>query len=331
MSIGEFATEKRILHDLPIAEAKPGAKVLSRLLASSDIRLHAVALCEVREGQSLVFDPFDVAVLHYVLAGSGWLEVEGCQPVSINANAIVIIPPNRKKRVSLDRSATIELSATASAAMTVDGLLRMGEGDGNPGLIMACGFPHVSHRGAESLFDGIKEPLVEDIRALETAKRAFQLMLAETEQMHFGTQALTETLMKQCLILAIRNRILRRDFNSPLFSASRDADPRLMAVIAAVMERPAAAHSVTSLGEVAGMSRSSFAKKFVETFHESPMDFVLKTRLHHAARILASTPMPIKLVSSGVGFSSRSHFSRAFHATYGVSPSDYRQSRFLPD
>ena len=75
------------------------------------------------------------------------------------------------------------------------------------------------------------------------------------------------------------------------------------------------------------MSRSGFARDFTRTFHMSPMEFVAKTRLHHAAEMLRATPAPIKVIAASIGFASRSHFTRAFRAAYGADPSHYRKAK----
>ncbi len=297
---------------------------LDRLLGGMDVRLHAVAFCELRQGQALVFEPFDVAVLHYVLTGSGIIEVEGHPPIPFHANMILMVPPNRRKRISMEGSVDVEIVDIGQSLMTADGLLRIGKGEEEPHLVMACGFQNVMRHEPFGFLDALDAPLVEDISSLEIVTGAFRQMLSEIKQPHFATQALTETLMKQCLILALRGYADREGFISPVFSHLPDA--RLMRATMAIMKRPAATHSVASLARDAGMSRSAFAKKFSAAFQESPMDFLQKTRLHHAARLLTTTKMPVKLVASSVGFSSRSHFSRAFRTSFGVDPSEYRKT-----
>jgi transcriptional regulator GlxA family with amidase domain len=75
----------------------------------------------------------------------------------------------------------------------------------------------------------------------------------------------------------------------------------------------------------AGMSRSAFSRHFHIAFGMSPIAFVSKTRLYHAAQLLRSTPLPIKVIAGAAGFASRSHFSRAFKAAYGTGPSGFRE------
>ncbi len=104
-------------------------------------------------------------------------------------------------------------------------------------------------------------------------------------------------------------------------------DPRFSKSIAAVLDRPSEDHTLDGLAAVAGMSRSRFAAQFKEAFEMSPMTFVAKTRLHHAAQLLRSTPLPIKVIAATAGFASRSHFSRAFKAAYGRDPTAFREKR----
>lgn len=67
--------------------------VLDRLLTTLDVNLHAFAVCEVRPGWRLVFDPMDAVVIHYVLAGSGALQTRDGAAYSFGPHAIVIVPP----------------------------------------------------------------------------------------------------------------------------------------------------------------------------------------------------------------------------------------------
>jgi transcriptional regulator GlxA family with amidase domain len=56
------------------------------------------------------------------------------------------------------------------------------------------------------------------------------------------------------------------------------------------------------------------------------MDFLKELRLGRAARLLETTDLPVKTIAARVGFSSRSHFSRAFKAAMHLEPTAYRAS-----
>jgi AraC-like DNA-binding protein len=80
---------------------------------------------------------------------------------------------------------------------------------------------------------------------------------------------------------------------------------------------------VESLAERVGMSRARFAARFKASFGAGPMRIVRDLRLQHAARLLMEGTSGVARVAELVGFSSRSHFSEAFEARYGISPGKY--------
>ena len=135
--------------------------------------------------------------------------------------------------------------------------------------------------------------------------------------------------MKQCLILLLRQHLLRHSIDSPFFATLQDR--RLARAVAAILERPADAHSVDGLAELAGMSRSAFTERFLQVFGQSPIDFLTKVRLRLAAHLLTTTDLPVKLVAKSIGYSSRSYFSRAFRAAYGRDPASFRTFGTSPE
>ncbi len=129
---------------------------------------------------------------------------------------------------------------------------------------MLCGMMSASHNSALGLFDLLREPLIQDFSGDPGMSPVFDLMLAEVARPGLGTQAMTEVLMKQCLIALLRQHLLRDGVGSPLFVALQH--PRLARAVLAILEQPAEPHSVGSLADLAGMSRASFAEHFSRAF-----------------------------------------------------------------
>ena len=309
------------------------AKTLDRLLTTLDVDLHAFALCEVQGGHRLVFDPMEAVVVHYVLAGEGTVRLASGAGAALRPDRLVIVPPRLGQ--ALEAPGADDASGGAPplrdvpadercAALEAGGMVRFVVGDAPAKLVVACGTISASYGGGFGLFDALAAPLPADAAELEGAAPAFRLLLAELSSPRVGTRALTGALMTQCLVLLLR-RELARDGGSPLFAAMRE--PRLLRAVLRVLDQPAAPHSVASLAALAGMSRSSFAERFPQVYGESPLGFVQRVRLRHAAALLATTDLPVKVVAASVGHASRSHFSRSFRAAYGVDPRAYRQAR----
>ena len=310
------------------------AKTLDRLLTTLDVDLHAFALCEVQGGHRLVFDPMEAVVVHYVLAGEGTVRLASGAGAALRPDRLVIVPPGLGQALEAPGSADAPGGGAPPlrdvpadercAALEAGGMVRFVVGDAPAKLVVACGTISASYGAGFGLFDALAAPLPADAAELEGAAPAFRLLLAELSSPRVGTRALTGALMTQCLVLLLR-RELARDVGSPLFAAMRE--PRLLRAVLGVLDQPAAPHSLASMAALAGMSRSSFAERFPQVYGESPLGFVQRVRLRHAAALLATTDLPVKVVAGSVGHASRSHFSRSFRAAYGVDPRAYRQTR----
>lgn len=296
--------------------------MLDRLLSTLDTQLHAFAVCEVQRGFRLVFDPMEAVVIHYVLAGTGLLTVGRGSPMPIEPNCILIVPPRQSQSLSASSGELRNVPADENCSSLVDRLVKFDARSEAGELLTVCGTITATYGGTFGLFDTLSEPIIENVGAVGQLRAAFELMLAELSQPTIGTRALTEALMKQCLVLVLRQHFMRRATASPLFASLQDQ--RLAQVVALIIERPGGRHSLPELAAVAGMSRSSFSARFSQVFGQSPLDFVSKVRLRYAAHLLSTTDLPVKVVASSVGFASRSHFSRAFSAAYGVDPTTYR-------
>ena len=299
------------------------ADTLDRLLTTLAVRLHAFSVCEIQQGWRLAFPAFEAITVHYVLKGSGALRV-GNGPWLPFAPQGLIVVPARQSHVLGEAGPTAQtLLAEDHCSLLADGLVTFTAGDGSRDTLLLCGAVPAPYGGALGLFDLLREPVVEGFTESSLNRHAFELMLAEVASPGLGTQAMTEVLMKQCLIAFLRQRLLRDGPGSPFAAALHH--PRLARVVLAVIENPAAPHSVESLASRAGMSRASFADHFSRAFQQGPIDFVQKVRLHVAARLLTTTDLPLKVVAQSVGYTGATSFSRAFRGIYGVDPTRYRR------
>ncbi|MGT2478995.1 AraC family transcriptional regulator (plasmid) [Methylobacterium oryzae CBMB20] len=286
------------------------------------MQVHAFAFCEIQAGWQLAKNGMPDAILvHYVLAGSGTIVVEGQEPLRFGPNCIIIPPRGMRHSIGFAGAA---LAVTAEDARRVlpDGLIALTAGDGSRDILLACGSISARYAGALGLFDRLHDALVEDLSGSDRLRHAFAFMVEELVQPSFGTQEVTSALMKQCLAILLRIHLKEKGAQSPIFEALRD--PRLVPAIAAILDAPGASHTVDSLAALCGMSRSGFAERFSATFDEGPIEYLQRARLQRAAKLLTASPMPVKVIAESVGYASRSYFSHAFKAAYGCDPSAYR-------
>ncbi|MGI4800258.1 MAG: helix-turn-helix domain-containing protein [Janthinobacterium lividum] len=300
------------------------ADELDRLLTTLAIRLHACSVCQIQHGWGLAYSAFDAITIHFVLVGQGALRV-GTGPVVPFAARSALVVPAHQPHILGGLGPSIQLlRADEHCSMLGDGLVSFTAGDGSRDVLMLCGMISASHNSALGLFELLREPLIQDFSADASMSPVYDLMLAEVTRPGLGTQAMTEVLMKQCLIALLRQHLLHDAADSPLFTALHH--PRLARAVLAILDQPAALHSVGSLADLAGMSRASFAEHFSSAFQQGPIDFVQKVRLRIAARLLTTTDLPLKIIAQTVGYASHPSFTRAFNKSYGVEPVSYRRS-----
>lgn len=99
---------------------------------------------------------------------------------------------------------------------------------------------------------------------------------------------------------------------------------RLIPVFDYINDNLSASISVKDLANAAHMSLSRFFPYFKSQIQQSPMDYVKKTRITRACRMLVTTEWSIFEIAERVGFSNQFHFSRVFKEICGETPSDYR-------
>ncbi|MBB4262678.1 MULTISPECIES: helix-turn-helix transcriptional regulator [unclassified Bradyrhizobium] len=76
----------------------------------------------------------------------------------------------------------------------------------------------------------------------------------------------------------------------------------------------------------AGLSPFHFLRLFSSVLGVTPHQYLLRSRLRHAARLLTDDDIAVTDVAYDVGFGDLSNFVRTFHRAAGVSPTKFRQA-----
>jgi AraC-like DNA-binding protein len=76
----------------------------------------------------------------------------------------------------------------------------------------------------------------------------------------------------------------------------------------------------------AGISPFHFLRLFANVLGVTPHQYLVRSRLRHAARLLADEDIAITDIAYDVGFADLSNFVRTFHRAAGVSPGAFREA-----
>jgi AraC family transcriptional regulator len=76
----------------------------------------------------------------------------------------------------------------------------------------------------------------------------------------------------------------------------------------------------------AGLSAFHFLRVFRRVLGVTPHQYLVRSRLRRAARLLAESAVPVTEVAYASGFADLSNFVRSFHRAAGLSPSRFREA-----
>jgi AraC-like DNA-binding protein len=300
---------------------KDESSILDRYLANLSVIVEPFAVCLLDRGWRLTLPGPPCAMLHFVVRGDGWLSCPDGTHTRIGKNWVIVIPTGTVHSLETDEKFDHELTIPC----TPDGppVHYIVAGDSGPlDMTVGCGTLNVRYGEALGLFDHLSEVLVIDLSDVPEVPNLFRLMMEEQAADSPGHLVIQGAVMTQLLVYMLRALGDRSESSLAWLNALND--PRLARAIDHILDDPGALHSVESLADIACMSRSAFSSHFHDAFSRSPMALVNHVRLEKAAKMLSAGQSSIEQIANRVGFSSRSHFSRAFKKHTGVSPAVYK-------
>ena len=302
-------------HDRLMSEARVVA-----LLDLLEVQIDSFAMCVIEDYCGLVVPPFERLIVHYVLEGEGTI-VSDRGSLPIKAGMVIVIPRLLAKQIN-GRGPVSTLCDVDSSCPLAPGIIKFSASSGSDrALILACASVDASLGHRLALFEYLTQPLA-FTHQNQIVKSTFNAILQELSEPDIGTKALVDTLMKQILLLLLRDSLKRFGTAAPV--AATLGNCQITQAITIIMARPQDPHTVGNLARVVGMSRSCFARNFAETVGMSPMRYVQAARLTLASTLLKSSTNPIKSIADLVGYASRSQFSRAFVTMFGADPTTFR-------
>ncbi len=116
-----------------------------------------------------------------------------------------------------------------------------------------------------------------------------------------------------------------RDVRAPV--NLNDIPPGLASALESFEQNLAEPITPSGLARRAQLAPSKLARLLRRFFDLTPSQFITRTRLEVASRLLRETDRPVADLAQDCGFYDHSAFSRAFRAAMGVTPSEFRCAR----
>jgi AraC family transcriptional activator of mtrCDE len=307
--------------------AKPRLSDFDHLMTTLEIDVIRLAECLISPGWRLEFPGLDVPGLHYNINGMGQLLIEDQPPIDLKPHTLVVVPPKRRfsfiaSPLDAGSHPARVVEARAPLEIAAGSVRRFIAGDGEPEIVLICGYFKAAYATSADLFATLLSPIVEQFDDEHEIGKRLQAIVAELAAQEVGMQAMTAALIKQVIVVLLRRTIGSGKATIERFALLKDI--HITRAFTAMVSKPGAAHSLQSLAEAAGLSRSVFVARFSQVFGSSPMAVLRELRMKKASVLLLSSSLSVEQVARSVGYDSRSSFVRAFREAYAADPSDYR-------
>ncbi|MFA5205117.1 MAG: AraC family transcriptional regulator [Lentisphaeria bacterium] len=127
------------------------------------------------------------------------------------------------------------------------------------------------------------------------------------------------------LVLSRLSRALAAAANETPGTGPGRVHPSLIAALRLMEKDPAHDWSLAELTRKLGLERSYLLKLFHQTLGLPPMQYLFRSRLELAARLLTGSDLPAGEVAGKVGWLNQTLFCRHFRKRFDMSPLQYRQ------
>ena len=299
--------------------------LLDKLLSNLSVQVEPFAICSLSDGWRLHLPGPTGVLLHFVLEGNGTLYGPKGDAHVLAPLHLSVVPIGAKH--TLETNGQIQDELRIEAPPSGEQVCQIVAGSSERAdLVVGCGIVNVRYGPSLDLFDHLNEVLAVDLSNVPAMRPVFDGIFDEQSNAIAGSDAITAALMTMCLVHFFRNLQEQGDAGLPWLAALQDE--RLGRVVDIILDAPGKDYTVDALAEEAAMSRSAFSETFAKSFGRSPMSFVNHVRMQRAAQLLALEKLSIDEIARNVGYSSRSHFSRAFRDHSGMPPRDFRAEAF---
>jgi AraC-like DNA-binding protein len=267
-----------------------------------------------------------VAKFHVVLAGGCWLTLDDREPVRLGAGDLVLLPGGDAHALgSGTQSPTISLSELLEQNTLDDELTLRLNGDGDltrllcGGFVLGAGLPP----SAASLLPRV---LLVDATALAVSAWLEPVLItlaSQADQQLPGTQVMQAKIAEVFIAEALRAWLIDAERDG-LLGGALLADEPVAQALETIRHRFSERWTLARLGAEVGLSRTALATRFKLQVGDSPMRYLTRVRLSHAAGLLATTRHSHYEIAHLTGYATEAALGKAFKRERGETLGAHR-------
>lgn len=277
--------------------------------------------------------PAEVACMHVVIQGRGWLECDdqNTVPIRITSGDHVIIPRGMSHRVLSKPGAPTE----PIGERLVDPPWFFSADHHNDRTSILYGQFDLSYLNRSPLDAGMPEIIhLNHHRDDELASCIPVLRLLNSTRREAGTGWLL-TVRRLAELIFVKTIGVQMTRGMPMPTTNGDGnvgrmmraatDSLIGSVLREIIQTPEAPWTVPQMAKNARIAKSTFSERFRKLVGQPPLQYLTEVRMHRACQMLLESRADISDIARLVGYESPSSFSNAFRRWRGMSPAAYRR------
>jgi AraC family transcriptional activator of mtrCDE len=285
-----------------------------------DLRCRLAGSFVIDHGQS----DARISPFHIILKGSCVIEPVRGSTIQATAGDFILFPRGDEHRITDVKRDKPEKS---KIIMNHDDDLPLRKNcEGEPDVNILCGRFDLSQGPSELLFQSLPDPLHVSL-ANQASSPALQtlvdLMRDEAEHLEPGSLAIITALSNVLFVMALRAHGEQRSDSANILSLLADA--RMGPSVKAIIADPARPWTIEALGQIAAMSRATYARQFHIKAGVTVGIFLARIRMMIACGLLKNTKRNAADIGMQVGYQSEAAFGKAFRQCVGITPGRYRR------
>lgn len=268
-----------------------------------------------------------LAIFHLVLEGECWAQVQGGEPIRLQAGEVVAIPQGDSHVLGSGlQHAAVDIAHVVRPRVPALERIRYG-GDGDR-TVLVCGWFTYEGDAPNPMMANLPRLFATPLRRRPAGpwiEQSVHFVLSDAASRTPGCSNLVAAKVAEVLFAETLRGYIESMPSSHSGWLSGLRDPHVGRCLALMHEQPSRAWTVDALAQEIHTSRSVLAERFTDMVGAPPMQYLTRWRMTIAAGLLRNAQSNLARIAEGVGYESEAAFNRAFKREYGVSPGLWRQ------
>ncbi|UVH55345.1 AraC family transcriptional regulator [Variovorax paradoxus] len=268
-----------------------------------------------------------LAICHLVLQGQCWAQLQGAEPIRVNAGEVIAVPHGDPHVLGSHlRHAAVDVEHVVRPQVPAVQRIRYG-GDGDR-TVLVCSWLTYEGDAPNPVMSNLPGLFITALRSRPAGpwiEQSVNFVLGDAAARAPGSELLVAKVAELLFAEVVRGYIESMPANNPGWLAGL-RDPHVGRCLALMHGEPARAWTVEALAQESHISRSVLADRFTELVGAPPMHYLAHWRMILAAGMLRRDQANLARIAEGVGYESEAAFNRAFKREYGVSPGVWRHN-----